>query len=356
MERKLGASIQFFALMNGINLKGRVGLVNGPLRQEYRKGTTTFIPDFSAIANKPIVYPHLNRDDTGAFLVANSCDLYYNGVLMEFDSGTGLSTTGSMAGVFKRALKTLSIDGVSVSNIITFEIVNNLVPVSNFDNDTIKLVGLAEVNGQTINFDGLERTVEIVETVGQSTVLYLDGDTDITSSKQTATINAHVLVDGVSPSNLATAYDFKWYNISGGVATQIGTNSPTLVVAAADVSGTKTVRCDLFDKGSTTVKASKFINIVDYSDPYRVSLYVDGVNSNYLSEGQTAVVTCKVEETEGGAEVTSARVSFVTTDNSGNLIEALSGEKESKSISVTNAAVVAAGGSVSIYASVIAIV
>lgn len=344
--KKINGSFQLFALMNGVNVRARMGIINGPLRQEYKKGTAICTPDWGTSASKPLVYAHLNRDDNGSVLIPTIVDLYYNGVLVSFGA-EGLSTTGALAGVFKKSTKTVNIGGRDYPNMIVFEIMKNIVPVSNYDNDTILLKGSTEVSGQSLDFDAISETVEIVETVGSSTTIYLDGDTDITTESPTATLNAHVLVDGTTPSDLS-AYIAKWYKVIGEVATLVTSGVWTLPVARADIDGTTTYRCDLLLKDGATVLGSDYINVTDYTDPYRVNLYVDGITGEQIKEGETAVYTAKVEK-DDGSEDTTAQTIFTVTDNSGAKIDSLSGTK--KSINVAFQDVINAGGGISGYVS-----
>lgn len=346
MPRKINGSFQLFALMNGVNVRARMGIINGPLRQEYKKGTSICTPDWETSANKPLVYAHLNRDDNGVVLIPTTVDLFYNSVQIAFGED-GLSTTGALAGVFKKSTKTINIGGRDYPNMIVFEIVKNIVPVSNYDNDTILLKGTTEVGGQTLAFDGISETVEIVETVGSSTTLYLDGDTDVTTESPTATLNAHVLVDGITPSDLS-AYTAKWYKVNGETSTLVTTGAWSLTVNASDIDGTTTYRCDLLQKDGSTVISSAYINVTDYTDPYRVNLYVDGITGEQIKEGETAIYTAKVEK-DDGTEDTTAQTTFTVTDNSGSVISSLSGVK--KTISVTFQDVMNAGGGISGYVS-----
>lgn len=344
--RRISANFQLFALLNGVNVRARMGIINGPLRQEYKKGTNVCTPDWETSASKPAVFAHLNRDDNGAVLIPTTVDLFYNGVQVAFGAD-GLSTTGSLAGVFKKSTKAVNIGGRDYPNMIIFEIVKNIVPVSNFDNDTILLKGTTEVAGQSLAFDAVSDTVEIVETVGSSTTLYLDGDTDVTTDSPTATINAHVLVDGTSPSDLS-AYTAKWYKVTGETVKAVSSGAWDLTVRAADVDGITTIRCDLLQKAGSKVLSSAYINIMDYTDPYRVNLYVDGINGQHITEGETAIYTAKVEK-DDGTEDTTAQTTFTVTSNSGAQIDSLSGVK--KSINVSFQDVINAGGGLSGYVS-----
>ena len=344
--KKINGSFQLFALLNGVNIRARMGIINGPLRQEYKKGTNICTPDWETSASKPLVYAHLNRDDNGAVLVPNTVDLFYNGVRVAFDA-EGLSTTGNLAGVFRKSIKSVSIGGNDYPNMIVFEIIKNIVPVSNYDNDTILLKGTTEVGGQSLEFDAISETIEIVETVGSSTTLFLDGDTDVTTDSPTAILDAHVLVDGNSPADLS-AYLAKWYKVVGDVATQVASGVWTYNVQAADIDGSTTYRCDLILVSTSAVLSSDYINVTDYTDPYRVNLYVDGITGEQIKEGETAVYTAKVEK-DDGTEDQTAQTTFTVTDNAGALIPALSGVKQS--INVAFQDVINAGGGISGYVS-----
>lgn len=346
--RKIGAKFQLFALLNGVNANASIAIINGPLRQEYRKGTNICSPDWAASANKPLIYAHILRDDNGSVIIPTTLDLYYNGVKVDFGAD-GLSTTGALVGVFKKSVKAVNIGGRDYPNMIVFEIMKNLVPVSNCDNDTILLKGTMEIGGQSLLFDGASEVVEIVETVGNSTTLYVDGDTDITTEIPTATLNAHVLINGISPTDLS-AYVAKWYKIVGSTSTLVASSVWSLTVSKADVDGTTTYRCDLFRKDNSALIASVYKNVNDFTDPYRANLYVDGILGEQILEGQTAIYTAKVEK-DDGTEDTTAQTTFVVVNNSGVPIPALSGIK--KTISVTRADVVSAGGGISGYVSAI---
>ena len=344
--KKINGSFQLFALMNGVNIRARIGIINGPLRQEYKKGTAICTPDWETSASKPLVYAHLNRDDNGWVLNPVTLDLYYNGVLVAFGPD-GLSITGALAGVFKKSVKAVNIGGRDYPGMIVFEIMKNIVPVSNYDNDTILLKGSTEVGGQSLDFDAISDTIEIVETVGSSTTLYIDGNTDVTTSTPVATLNAHPLIDGVTPSDLS-AYTPKWSKVVGEVSTSVATGVWSLDVRASEIDGTATYRCDLYRKDGSTLLASAYINVVDYTDPYRVNLYVDGITGEQIKEGETAVYTAKVEK-DDGTEDTTAQTTFTVTDNAGTKVDSLSGVK--KSINVSFQDVINAGGGISGYVS-----
>ena len=82
-----------------------MGIINGPLRQEYKKREpVSVLPDWETSANKPLIYAHLNRDDNGVVLIPTTVDLFYNGAQIAFGED-GLSTTGALAGVFKKSTK-----------------------------------------------------------------------------------------------------------------------------------------------------------------------------------------------------------------------------------------------------------
>lgn len=328
-DRIYSAMAELYALSNGINLAGMIAVINGPLRQEYKKGTDVCTPDWTNSANKPLLFAKLNRTDNGKLIVPINVDLYYNGVLIAFGPD-GISTTGAMAGMFKKAVRSVNVDGADYPNMPTFEILKNLVPISSFDNDTIMLKGSAEIEGFNIGFDSLSRTVEIIETVGQSTMLYLDGDTDITNSSPEATINAHVLIDGTPPTDMS-AYVLKWYDVAGATKTLIATGVTSLKVLAKDVDGNKTILCELYKKGGTEVLASSFIPITDFTDPGRVALDVEGIEGKQIRNGQTAVYTAVVLKSDG-TEIVDAVTDFTTTDKNGNIIGELSGRKKSISV------------------------
>lgn len=328
MERLTGASFKVYALLNGTSVIGHVGVINGPLRQEYTEGGNNYAPDWETAANKPLIYAHLNLSAGGEVLVPSVVEMEYNGVKIAFDAA-GLSTTGNMAGVFKKSVKTLNIQGRDFPNMIVFEIIKNLVPISNKDNDTIMLSGSGEVSGQSLGFSALTQTVEIVKAVSGSTTLYIDGDKAITSSFPTATLNAHVTINGITPDNV-NSFDFKWYKIKGSQSTLFKTG-PSVTVVASDVDGTSVFRCDLTKRGDNVVIQQDHVYVIDYTDPYRVVLYQDGVIGEYVAKGQTVIITAKVEKSDGTV-MAGVTTYFNVRDNNGNVIAKYTGEKSSISI------------------------
>lgn len=324
MEKLAGASFRLYALLNGTSIIGRMGVINGPLRQEYEEGGTRYSPDWALAAIKPLVYAHLTRSENGSVLVPTSTDLYYNGVKLEFDSA-GLSTTGTMVGVFKKSLKTINVNGREYDNMICFEIVKNIASSSNMDNDTILLKGTAEIAGQTLTFDSISETVQIVKSVGGATTLYLDGDREVTDNLPAATLNANVLINGTAPDNL-NAFDFKWYKIKGTQASAFKQGA-SVTVTRIDVDGTSQFRCDLTKKGDSNIIAQAYIYVIDYTDPFIVVLYRDGVRGDAIGVGETAVITAKVQKKNDDTEMPGVVTFFNTRDNAGIVIEKFSGER-----------------------------
>lgn len=345
-KRIVGGTAQLIAVSNGTTLSCVVGVINGPLRQEYRKGTDICMPDWENSADKPIIYIKINQTDNGAVVVPVLLDLCYNGVPIAFDA-SGISTTGTMAGVFKKSIRSINIDGRDYPNMITFEVMKNLVPISSFDNDMITLKGAVEIRGKRIDFDSVNRMVEILETVGQSIVLYLEGDTDITTQSPKATINSHVQIDGTPPADM-TAFLLKWHDVKGDLKTLINTGATSIEILASQVDGSKTILCELFKKSTSELLSSAFINVNDYTDPYRIFLYLDGVKGEEINPGETAVYTAKVEKSDNTI-VNNAVTHFTTRDPKGNLVESMSGTRSS--VSATYDEVEAVGGGIFLYAS-----
>lgn len=344
-QKIVGGTAQLFAFSNGDNYALEVGVINGPLLQEYRKGTNICSPDWENSAEKPIIYAHLFETVKMIFKAPTLLDLKYNGVKIEFDS-SGLST-GAMAGVFKKSVRSLNLDGRDYPNMITFEIQKNLVTYSGDDNDRVTLEGAFETSGSRIDFSGLNRSVEIVEMVGQSYRLNLSGQKNITNNNPKAVIKGDVTVDGVTPADM-TAYVLKWYDATGDKKTLINTGSLSIEIAASQVDATKTIFCELLKKSTSELLASCYANIDDYTDPYYLYLYVDGVKGESIESNQTAVYTAKVEKSDGTV-VAGAVTHFITRDIKGNTIPSMTGTRST--VSATYEEVAAAGGGIFLYAS-----
>ena len=353
----VSGSFSFTALLNGTTINGHAAVANGPLVQRYNKTTSTYVPNFAALADnvKPYVYAHLNRSDNGVLVIPNAVTFAYNGTVLTFD-GNGICTNTGLESTFKKMTKTVTIGGTAY-DMPSLVIVGNLYSTSNVDNDLITISGTIEISGQSIAFSSVKCPVVIGEVEGNQFDLYItsSGDNYLTEAQKQVTLNASAMLNGALITD-TSAYTFKWYKISGGGSTLLGTGASLLVDVAA-VDSQMDIRCDILS--GPTVVASAFASVYDATDPYIVALDVTGVTGDKIGLGQTALVTPHVKKRSTGEIVKDdsnnekyTSFQFYITNNAGAAF-VLTGQTQTTftapSVSITHADLLAAGGAINGY-------
>lgn len=304
------------ALLNGTTINGCIRVDNIPLVQRYKSGTNQFVPDFDVLAEnaKAIAYPLLMFSDTGAIAIPSSVTFKYNGIVLTFDAN-GLSTNGSMVGVFKSIIHSATI-GSKTYQIPAIKVMKNLIPLSSYDNDLLTINGLVELGGQQIPFAEMNKEVIIEESVGnQYDVLITNTKgSQLMDAADTITETATVYKDGVVVSDM-TGFSFRWNKILGTGDVVFGGTTRTQIIAAAEVDNVLKVRVDLISQSS--VLASGYDELTDFSDPYDVHFLYTGTSGTQLSQGDTATVTPKVVKRSSGDPVTGYLFSFNIKNNAG---------------------------------------
>lgn len=304
------------ALLNGTTINGSVRVDNLPLVQRYKTGTNQFVPDFDALAEnaKPVAFPLLMFNDTGTIATPSSVTFKYNGIVLTFDAA-GLSTNGSMVGVFKKITYPFVVGGTTYQ-IAALRVMKNLVPLSSYDNDLLSINGTVELGGQQIPFAEMNKEVIIEESVGNQydVVITNTKGSQLLTPTDSLTETVTIYKDSVVVSDL-TGFSFKWYKLSGLGDVLFGGTTRTQTIAATDVDNVQKIRCDVLQGGS--VVASGYDEITDFSDPYDVRFDVTGSNGTQLSQGETATITPKVVKRSTGDVVTGFSFSFNTKNNAG---------------------------------------
>lgn len=339
------ASNHFFigAIFNGTT-------VNGDLRstlllvQRYTSESGFFYPDFESMAenSRPVIYPFLRLTNDGTVMAPTVYEWYYNDVKLQFSETTKLSTTGNMAGVFKKIEHTITVDSRNYV-VPGLRIMKNLVPISNYDNDVIYMSGSIEMGGQQVPFEKLDKTIIIEETTGNRYDLELISDKEFgfSSENETMNITLKVFKDAVEVTDLSS-YTMKWYKVTGEGQVQISdANGKTITLTTSDVDSTLVIRCDLLK--SNSVIASVFETVRDFSDPYLIEMVYHGNQS--LSSGESVTISPKVVTKSGESVSGYTSFRFYIKDNEGQAYKPLkhtSSEFTGASCTITYEDVIAA--------------
>lgn len=318
------------ALLNGTTVNGFLRSTK-PLVQRYKTGTDQFIPDFSQLADdeKPIVYPWLRLVANGGIRIPTSYTWYYNDVALTFGSDD-LCTNAGLAGILKRVTFNLTV-GSKTYTLPALKVMENLVPISGFDNDMISMSGTIEVSGQSLPFEKLSKEVVIEESTGNQFDVLISNNkgSQFTQDGENLTEHAIVYKDGVQMTNLA-GYSFKWSKITGLGDTVIPGIGASVTLTTADVDNVLKIRCDLLKDGS--VIASGYDELTDFSDPY--DLRLDREGNELLAEGESSTVTPKVVKRSTGDTVPGFVFNFSTKDNEGQDF-VLTGQSSSKFVATS---------------------
>lgn len=304
------------ALLNGTTINGSVRVDNLPLVQRYKTGTNQFIPDFAVLVEnaKPVAFPMLIFNDTGAIAIPSTAIFKYNGIVLTFDAA-GLSTNGSMVGVFKKIIYPVLI-GSTTYQIPAVRVMKNLVPLSSYDNDLLSINGTVELGGQQIPFAEMNKEVIIEESVGNQydVVLTNTKGSQLLTPTDSLTETATIYKDGVVVSDL-TGFTFKWYKLSGLGDILFGGTTRTQAIVASDVDNVQKFRCDVLQVSS--VIASGYDEVTDFSDPYDVRFDITGADGTQLLQGGAATITPKVVKRSSGDAVTGFAFAFNMKNNAG---------------------------------------
>ena len=316
--QNISGSFYVTALIDGTTINGLVRVENLPLVQRYKKGTTSFTPDFEALAenSRPVALPLLRLTSDGTVVVPSSVVFKYNSIALAFDATTKLCTTSGFTGMFKLIDYSLTINSVTYV-IPAIRVMKNLVPVSSYDNDLLTISGTVELGGQQIPFAEMSKEIVIEETTGNQydVVLSNNKGSQLVTEGETLTETAAIYKDGVLVTDL-TGFSFAWYKVLGSGDSQITGTSSSITIANADVDNVLKVRCDVSLNGSKI--ASGYDEITDFTDPYDMAYYnAAGVNSMQIKKGETLTVTPRIVKRSTGDVITGYTFQITTKNSQG---------------------------------------
>lgn len=356
MSNKIESSFNLIGLLDGTTLYGILRVDGTPLVQRYNKGTDAYVPDYSGLADnrKPTLVPVIRNTATGDLMVPIPSSLIwkYNGVQIEFDEN-GLSNSVGWEGVFQVISEYSAVIGSMNVTLPALRVMKNLVPISGYDNDRISVSGTVEIAGNSIQFNDLSKDVIIQESTGNAYDVVITDDKGgvLTQADETLTATVNIYKDG----NIVTdtsGFSFKWIKVLATGDTEMGT-ATTQAVTNADVDNLLTLRCDVYE--GTTLVASGYIQITDFSDPYYIRMDITGIKGNAIRLGETATVTPVAVRRSDNSELTGLTYTWTLKDNAGAPFQltgqASSDPFEATSITVTYNDMVAANMGLSGYVS-----
>lgn len=288
----------------------------------------------------------------------NLC-LMWNGTEIQFgtadSNGIALNTGGLLE---QGTVKKWTDNGVTY-----FQLVKNIFSSGNDDNDQFYLTGNVTIQGgNSQTFRTETENVTVVKTASGGTSYYVHVEvTDVKTAGGTGSCVAH-LYSSATGQEVSSGLTYQWYNMTGDAAAACtiqkgyaGVTSKTLTVPADEVNGDELFRVDVALSGKTY---QGFGQMHDWSDPYFIALEETssgtGHNFGWVDEDETVTVTAYIVDKEGTAVANSGLTpAFTIVAADGTALTAgtdYTADNVNHSVTFTYDQVVAAGGSVTGYA------
>lgn len=316
--------IKLIGVSDGTSLNGLLRVEGAPLVQRYDKGTSTYLPDFEAMAEaeRPTVYPLIRDVASGMVHVPQTMTWKYNGLTLSFGSN-GLSTNNGLEGMFKRiSSHAISVSGVTYQ-VPALRVMKNLAVVGGLDNDVLSASGTVELAGVSIPFNDLTKEIIIQEATGNQYDVVIRNDhgsmldDTVTSFEETALLYK----DGKRVTDL-TDYRFLW---NAGTA---GASQDKRTINTSHVNGALALDCTVY--GGSQELCSGYDTIIDASDPYYVLFKTSGITGDRIAHGETATITPVAVKRSTGQEAASLVTSWDwnVKDNAGDSFTNAAGLKD----------------------------
>jgi len=278
-------SITAYRTLSGDTLSFRFE-TSKALWQGYNDETGAVSPDWTVAANQPTIIPKAFSARLGVDVAkAGGGSWSYNGTIITFDSGTGIST--NFNGSFK----------INLAN-DALTIIKNLASSTNQNGDILTYVanwdnGFAEQAGGQI-----EVQIDKIGTTPYSGIVNLTTNTLNETGGVTSLIATAVLLRGTT--TMGSGFTVKWYK-QIAPTTVIGTSN-TLTVNRSMVSGKETFFAEFYVDG---VKVSVYyFSVYDMSDPAQIVF--EQKSSNARMDVNTPLeYYVKLIKTGAGTQITS---------------------------------------------------
>lgn len=324
-------------LVDGDSAQGNIRSTK-PLVQMYNPVTTACVPDWSVVANQPIIYPVMRSGNENVIkaIVSGSDTWYYNNTIISFN-GSGISTSpDNVAGKLKKI--TFNNGHVDVP---ALQIIGNLASASNMDADTISMSGQIEASGHSLSY-----SVDIALSISEYTDTAYNGFIHTTNGgiideeSETVSLTQELYRGGdIVPS---ANYSCKWYK---GSASEPFSTAKNVSLGQSDIDSKNIIRCDFIVDGE--VIACHFQEVSDETDPYFID--VTWTAKTKLATGESTIGQCRVKKIGSGEVQSGFSFAISMTDIKGVAFTPATAATSAGVITLTFADAQRAGGNITGY-------
>lgn len=287
------------------------------LTQFVNESTGSVQPDWTVVANQPVIYPRIISQLSGTVVTAITAPAWkVDGVALAFTNGT------TADGKYKST--TYDIGGQSVP---ALQICSNIMSNAT-QNRVISFSGNINTGGLTTTVNA-DISVTRNETAGETYIGYISATNGgvMDETNKSTTLTASLNKGGVA---VTTGISYKWYYNTPADTDAVKDNwepisgtAKTLSVGRDDVDTLKTFRCDFLISGS--VVASAFFDVRDDSDP----LYIvpnPNQKEEILSSYQASITyTPQVRRRGQSTNETGWSFAYVLSNVKGSTVRTASG-------------------------------
>lgn len=360
MSKVISNRFALNAVINGMTLRAQVirDTTSRAFFQFWDKDANECTPNWGDASGGPKWHVEVTDAKNHSY---NPYDLklLWNGTEVQFGTPDGNGVALNTAGV----LAADTVKKWTDNNIIYFQLVKNVFNTGNDDNDQFFLTGKVNVQGgNSQTFRTETENVTVIKTASGGTSYYVHVEvTDVQAAGGTGSCVAH-LFSSATGQEVSSGLTYQWYNMTGDTAAACtvqkgysGVTGKTLTVPADEVNGDELFRVDVTLDGTVY---QGFGQMHDWSDPYFIALEETssgtGHNFGWVDEDETVTVTAYIVEKEGTVVSNSGMTPAFTIVNAGGTTLTAgtdyTANNVNHSVAFTYAQVVAAGGSVTGYA------
>ena len=343
------------AIINGKSFLVDLEMIEGSLHQFYDKSTKTFNPNW--LTGSQPSFKISVRDTEGTPYEVKEAKLYYQGIKIEFDPDSKVSTTKHPeAGTFKYQEVREQGDTPAYRK---FTIIKNLASDSNTDNDYIAIEGIVTFEGnntQTVKTGNIP--INIIQTASGGVTYYLKISAPPITEENGSTKLVAQLFSSDTSGTVAISTG-KWEKFDGSKAAGeqwvviSGQTGATLTVKDEDIDGCEMYRFSTIPNGGTdeTKRVYAVTSVLDQTDNLFCELNCKGTAVPWkVNKGETAEITAKIVD-KNGVEQTGtglkAKIKLIKTNGTADDANTYTG-----SVSITYETLIKTyGGSLTGYVS-----
>lgn len=260
------------------------------LWQGYNDETGSVLPDWTIAGNQPSITPKAYSARIGADVALIGTGVWtYNGTIVTFDPGTGISTNANSA--FKQDFATGKLT-----------IVKNLASANNMNGDVLSYTASFD-NGYGETAAGqIEIVIDKVGGTPYSGIVNLTTNTLNETNGVTTLTATGLLLRG--STTLSSGFTVKWYKMNG---TYISTGA-TLNITRAMVSGKEMFYAEFLV--DNILQSVYYFSVYDMSDPAQIVFELNSTN-DATDSGKDVVYKVKLVKNGDGSVITTATFTAV---------------------------------------------